>query len=350
MTVSVKGIRTLKEEPVYVKADGVPEGTRSAFDADGRYYPAQKHGDGVVIIADLERDAVKELTLSDRQTGAALSADISDRQGYLRIRFDEKIFASYVFSSELVKPYLGPVVSSHGESYTRLDLEAKEHPHHRSVFFGIGDVNGVDFWNEPADRGSQKHINFSDIICGAAFVRFTAGNVWLDSAGTPLIDERRTFTVYNQSENCRYIDTDIIFKASYGDVKFGATKEAGPLGIRINDAMRADTGNGRFVNSYGAENESECWGKSAHWCDYYGELKGKKYGIAVFDTETNERYPTAWHIRNYGLFAANNLFFKGGYGISKNDTAEYKYRICFHEDGFNAADKFVQYATNPYKL
>lgn len=83
-------------------------------------------------------------------------------------------------------------------------------------------------------------------------------------------------------------------------------RRPGPLGIRINEEMRADR-TGSFVNAYGARNEAECWGRPAPWCDYTGMVEGQKYGTAVFDHEDNERYPTAWHIRDYGLFAANNL-------------------------------------------
>jgi len=34
---------------------------------------------------------------------------------------------------------------------------------------------------------------------------------------------------------------------------------------------------------------------------------GKTVGIAVFDHPSNPRHPTTWHVRDYGLFAANPL-------------------------------------------
>ena len=337
-----KGYRPLTNEPIYIKSETVSENVKSAQDKNGKLYPAQLCGDGVVIIADIEKGG-NEFTFSDDQIGGGITLIMNDDEKRIDLKIGGKPFTSYVYSDEFVKPFLGEVYTPTGESYTRLDFETKEHPHHRSVFLGVGDVNGIDFWNEPADRGSQRHKGFRDIVCGTAFAKFTADNIWLSSDETPMIDESRTFTIYNQNEECRCIDVEITFTASYRDITFGATKEAGPLGIRMNELLRADKGTGHMINSYGAIGESECWGRSAHWCDYSGELNGKPYGIAVFDNEKNERYPTAWHIRDYGLFAANNLFFKGGFDIPKGETVTYKYRIWFHGDGFNTSERFIQY-------
>lgn len=343
--VAVKGYRTLNQEPIFIKCDNVPNEVKSAVNSNGKTYPAQKCDGGVVIIADLVKGD-NEFTLNDKSIDSGITIVMDDDEKHIDFKIGGKLFTSYVYNPEFVKPFLGPVFTSSGESYTRLDFDTKEHPHHRSVFLGVGDVNGIDFWNEPTDRGSQQHQGFDNIICGSAFARFTANNVWLNVDEKPMINESRTFTIYNQNEDCRYIDVEIKFTATYQDITFGATKEAGPLGIRMNETLRVDKGNGRMINSYGAIGENECWGRFAHWCDYSGKLNDKPYGIAVFDHEQNERYPTAWHIRDYGLFAPNNLFFKGGFDIPKGDSLTYKYRICFHEDNFNAADRFVQYVNN----
>ena len=341
MEVTFKGTRTLAGEPIFIKAADVPKDINSAVDNSGNKYPAQKYKDGVIIIADVERNIQKTFILSEENYGNGI--EIKKKKDAVDVYIGDKFFTSYVYSADFVKPYLGPIMTSFGESFTRLDFQATEHPHHRSIFLGVGDVNKIDFWNEPENRGGQEHYRFKRVASGSAYAEITAQNVWKNVKGTPLIDEERTFIIYNQSENCRYIDLTIKFTASYRNIKFGPTKEAGPLGIRVSEALRADKGTGRMVNSYGAENEGECWGRSANWCDYSGEIKGHKCGISVFDNESNERYPTSWHIRNYGLFAANNLFFKGGFDIPKGKSVTYKYRICFHEGDFCADDRFIQY-------
>lgn len=259
-----------------------------------------------------------------------------------------RLFTSYVFDPAIAKPYLGPIIMSNGQSVTRLDLTAKEHPHQRSIIIAVGDVsangmNNVDFWNEPENRGRERHTGFTSVTNGVNIASFTAANIWESADGVPMLDEKRTFTFYAQSPACRYIDIHCDFTASMGEVVFGATKEAGPLGIRMADALRVDHG-GHILNCYGAENEEECWGRCASWCSYYGSLDGLDCGVAVFDNEDNERYPTAWHSRNYGLFAANNLYFKGPLTIAAGETLTYKYRVAVFEGKCDFTSRFLNYA------
>ena len=256
-----------------------------------------------------------------------------------------KLFTSYVYDNKFAKPYLGPVYNKEGESYTRLDLLTKEHPHQRSVFLGIGDVNGIDFWNEPDNMGLQRHLGFENITQGPIFAAFTTENIWSDINENAIMREKRRITIYNQSEENRFLDLEFTFFADYGDISFGETKEAGPLGIRMNEALKVQNG-GIITNSYGAVNEEECWGRPAQWCDYSGKLNGNEYGLSVFDNPNNERFPTCWHVRDYGLFAANNFYFKGGLNINKGNKLTYKYRLCFHEGNVISADiseKYLSY-------
>ena len=343
MNVQIKAIRDMIEEPVFVKtAEPVSPRTVAAI-AGGKACPAQAIEGGVVIIATQEKGTT-EYTLVEGDVPAAVKLAQDDEKKRIDITIGDKLFTSYVYEEWLAKPYLGPMYTRDGQTYTRLDFETKEHPHHRSVFLAVGDVNGIDFWNEPADHGVEVPNGFENFEEGAAFAAFTAKNIWKSIDGVPQIDEKRRFTLYNQSEACRYLDIELTFTASYGDVVFGPTKEAGPLGIRMNEELRADKGTGTLKNCYGAVGEGECWGRSAQWCDYSGTLSGVPYGIAAFDDEKNERFPTAWHIRNYGLFAANNLYFKGGFTIKAGESLSYRFRVVFHEDNCAVADRYVLYA------
>ncbi len=345
MNITVKAIRDCKDEPLYIKTeDNIAENISCAIDKDGNIFPAQKAEGGVVVILTAKQNDNIELELSDKKVfdNIALNAD-SEK---LDILFSGKLFTSYQYLSEIKKPFLGPVYTKTGNTFTRPDLHHEEHPHQRSIFVGVGDVNGVDLWNEPENSGFLNKGAPENIICGSAFAEFEANNVWCDKNGNHLMDEKRKTTVYNQSEECRYIDLEITFTASYGDIVFGGTKEAGPLGIRVNEAIDVKHG-GYMKNSYGACGEEECWSKSAQWCVYGGKLDGEDCSIAVFDHENNERYPTCWHIRNYGLFAANNLFFKGGLTIKNKEQLTYQYRICFFNGKpSDVAERFLIYNLN----
>ncbi len=344
MKVTVDVIRNCKEEPLYIKAESIPENVTCAIDENGNVFPAQKTENGVIVILTSEKKESLELTLSDEKAFDNISFKQGDEK--LDILFDGKIFTSYQYPKDIKKPFLGPVYTKTGNTFTRPDLHHEEHPHQRSVFIGVGDVNGVDLWNEPENSGYLQKGTPKNVICGTAFASFEADNIWVDKDGKKLVDETRKTTFYNQSEACRYVDLEVMFKANYGDVVFGDTKEAGPLGVRVNEAIDVNHG-GYMKNSYGAVGEKECWSKSAQWCVYGGKLDGKDCAIAVFDNEDNERYPTCWHIRDYGLFAANNLYFRGSLTIKKDESLTYKFRICFfNNNAEDVKDRFLIYNLN----
>jgi hypothetical protein len=257
---------------------------------------------------------------------------VEENEKRLTITIGGSPVAGYCWDTALYKPYFGPLTDDDGNMFTRLDFTVKEHPHHRSIFVAVGDVNGVDLWNEPEDCGIIRTEKIENVISGAALTSFTVTNLWTDHSEKPLLHETTRYTMYNQSQSCRMLDMEITFTADCGKVEFGPTKEAGPLGIRMRDELRADKGTGVITNSRGGHGESECWSKEAEWCDYAGTIGEAFFGITAYDHKDNERYPTTWHVRDYGLFAANNLHFKGGLTIEEGKTLTYKYRILLRRE------------------
>src|SRR5213075_3511630 len=118
-------------------------------------------------------------------------------------------------------------------------------------------------------------------------------------------------------------------------------------------------GKGRIVLSTGVQSsgdgDDKAWGKRADWCDYYGPVDGRTVGIAIFDHPSNPRYPTWWHVRDYGLFAANPFglhdFEKkekgaGDMTVKAGDSVTFKYRFYIHpgdEKDANVAERFAEY-------
>ena len=129
--------------------------------------------------------------------------------------------------------------------------------------------------------------------------------------GKVTLTDERTFRVFARPNNERLFDFEITIKApADSEVVLGDTKE-GSMAIRLNETMRlkpnkenAGKPTGHIVNSEGVR-DGATWGKRAAWCDYYGPVEGKTVGVAIFDHPQNPRYPTWWHVRDYGLFAAN---------------------------------------------
>lgn len=353
-TAEIRITRDMFEEPVFVRpAQGTfPAGITAFRCEDGRVFPAQVKGDGAIVIVTGKKG--ETLTaVADCDAAFAPVATVHDEQAQkVAVKIGDDLFSEYVYGCKVgFKPYFGPVCDAKGNAFTRLDFTAEEHPHHRSVFVGIGSVNGIDCWNERPDGGHVVNREIKNIVTGPAYGSFDAVTVWQDTNGVDLVDETTTYTVYAQQDGCRYLDLKFVFTATYGDVTFGKTKEAGPLGIRMRDELRADKGTGVIENSYGGVSEAECWSKAANWVDYSGTVKdvdGRdlNMGITVFDNENNERYPACWHVRNYGLFAPNNFYFKGGFELKQGESIAYNYRVVFHKSAFSRTDtanRFINY-------
>ena len=107
-----------------------------------------------------------------------------------------------------------------------------------------------------------------------------------------------------QRRESRWIDFLIAITATNGPVTFGDTKE-GTFGMRVAESMRVEAKHGgRIVNSRG-QTDAAAWGKPAEWVDYHGPVDGQTLGIAILNHPASFRFPTGWHVRTYGLFAAN---------------------------------------------
>jgi hypothetical protein len=125
-----------------------------------------------------------------------------------------------------------------------------------------------------------------------------------------------------------------------GDVQFGDTKE-GSFAIRVADSMRVDAKKGgKIVNSENQTN-GEAWGHAARWVDYTGPVDGETVGIAVLSHPTSFVPIPRWHVRTYGLFAANPFGKKdfpnpdsseqGPLTLKKGDSITLRYRVILHK-------------------
>jgi len=137
------------------------------------------------------------------------------------------------------------------------------------------------------------------------------------------------------------------------------------MAIRLAETMRLDgkssedkSKHGHIVLSTGVRDD-ETWGKRADWCDYYGPVEGKTVGVAIFDHPQNPRHPTWWHVRDYGLFAANPFgkhdFEKledksaGVLTVPNGKSVTFRYRFYMHEGNekdAKVAEKYADYATS----
>jgi hypothetical protein len=278
---------------------------------------------------------------------AADEVKITQEEKTLNIEIGGKPWTKYYFAdgkgAEYVRPFFSPILAPDGENVTsdQLETNPKDHPHHRSLWVAHGDVNGADHWALKPDCPKQKHLKFTKIEASS----FEQELEWEDKAHAPLLKEVRTIRVFVFPDGARGVDVTSVFTPIHENVTFGDTKEAGLCSVR----MRKEISNtGVLTNAAGGTGEKECWGKPAAWCDISGKIGEKSYGIAVLDAPTNPKHPSTWHVRQYGLLAANIFALHeydkskpkgaGNFTIEKGSSATFKYRVVIHAGDAKSAD------------
>ncbi len=235
-------------------------------------------------------------------------------------------------------PYCWPVVGPNGAIVTRgypmkhSAGEARDHPHHQSLWFAHGNVNGHDFWHGaenrivPITRSSVKREGSNVVI--ESHYRWTA-------VDTPMLEEKRRVTLSATSRQ-RTLDFEIRLRPTSKAVRFGDTKE-GSFAMRLHPALRlkGEVAGGHARTSTGVTGPS-VWGKRASWIEYWGPIDGKPTSVALFDHPLNLRYPTWWHARTYGLVAANPFGIHdfeskpagtGDWVLDENSERVFRYRV-----------------------
>lgn len=262
------------------------------------------------------------------------------------IEIDGKPFSTYFFNDgdgvPFRRPFFSPVKAADGTEMTadQTALKATDHPHHRSVWIAHGDVNGADHWDlkKPDNAPKQNHMAFAKMNANG----FVEQLEWEDKEHKPMMKETRSFRFFGYPDGSRAMDV----KSDYAplvDVTFGSTKEAGLIAVRVVKELSKDA---NLSQSTGAKGMKACWGKQAKWGDISGEIGGKPYGVAIFDHPANPRYPTQWHIRDYGLMSPNPFGLHdydktvaahaGDLSVEKGKTVSFHFLVVFHPS--SAAD------------
>jgi hypothetical protein len=296
---------------------------------------------------------------------ASAQVKVTPEADRVRVEIDGKPFTDFILrGGEAMKPYLHPLRSASGKIVTRhfpmemVEGEPKDHPHQRGLWFAHDSVNGFDFWNNEANYTTaiRGRINVDKIASakgGKKTGSIAANMSWIDPHGVKLLDESRQMT-FHSDPTLRIIDFDITLTAAT-KVTFGDSKD-GTFGLRIAPVLQeaASAGHGSvsalphtgiMTNAEGMEHEKAVWGKPSNWMDYSGEIDGEKVGIAIFDHPENSRR-ARWHVRAYGLFAANPFGLgtftgdksqNGGLALEPGGTLRFRYRVIIHPGDVKSA-------------
>jgi hypothetical protein len=304
----------------------------------------------------------------NQQNNIELKVNESEKK--VDVLFDGQLFTSYIYPDNIMKPVLWPVVSPEGNMLTRSypmvnkEGDRTDHPHHVGVWLNYGDVNGLDFWNNseaiPPERkenyGEIEHVSIVKAEGGKNKADLVTTSDWLTPDDEKLLDETTSFVFRKEDEGIRIIDRETTLKAVVDEVKFTDNKE-GMFAIRVARELELPSnsptklmdahGNvtevkemdnskvkGNYRSSEGIEG-GEVWGTRARWMKLSSEINGEKVSLVIIDHPSNVGYPTYWHARGYGLFAANTLgqkIFSDGenelnFSLNEGESTTFKYRL-----------------------
>jgi len=255
----------------------------------------------------------------DKATGVTIRS-VTD---HVDFEIAGKLVGRYQIGPKTAKPYLWPLFAPGALAVTRAWPMAAtppggstDHLHHKSAWFCHGDVipegielkqrvrgvKGVDFWSEAKGHGRIVCTEVQRPVTGPDHAHVVTKNEWQTADGTKILDESRILHLYDLGKAWLFV-FEIDLYASVAPITFGDTKE-GSFGVRVSDAIVAGKGKGKIENADGKMAEKECWGRQSAWCDYSGPIDHQTVGITMYDDPKNS-FRAAWHVRGYGLMAAN---------------------------------------------
>lgn len=315
--------------------------------------------------------AINGFYTSLAQTKQPVKVIRSAKENKVNIFIGGKLFTSFLYPDSLEKPVLFPVHAANGTIVTRgfpltpQPKDPNDHPHHIGIWFNFENVNGLDFWNNsyaiPKEKkqlyGWIKTDHILETSGGAKGILSYHAN-WVNQHNDVLLEETTRFE-FSGTLHQRIIDRHTILKANT-DLLFADAKD-GLLGIRLAHALQIptnkdqlfkdDKGNetivkggsdiiasGNYLSSEGILGDS-VWSTRGRWCKVYGKMGKDSISVVIIDHPANPNYPTFWHARGYGLFAANPLgekIFTNGRSVKnlslkKGETVSFNYRIIIDE-------------------
>ena len=294
----------------------------------------------------------------------------NENSKHVDVLVDGQPFTSYIWPDTLKKPVLFPLHSAGGTIVTRgFPLEPRpgertDHPHHVGLWFNYESVNGVDFWNnstaQPAERqakmGAIVHRRILKTSNGADRGELQVEMDWIMPDGQPILRETAEF-IFRTGPNLRIVDRISTLTALDKPVVFKDTKD-GLIGLRVRreleqpsteastyvdasgkpttvKAMNTNGVTGLYRSSEGKTGDA-VWGTRGRWAMLAGKVQEKNVALVILDHPQNAGFPTYWHARGYGLFAANPLgqeiFSKGkeklNFSIQPKQSATFRFRLA----------------------
>jgi hypothetical protein len=291
----------------------------------------------------------------------------------IEVLFNDTLLTCYNYSDSIMKPVLFPISTRSGITVTRgyplapREGERIDHPHHIGLWLNYESVNGLDFWNNSTAIPYDKRAHYGSVVHDGIVKTEPGKNKATLEVTARWVDHRRTIllretTVYKFSVagNNFIIDRTTTLNPMEVDVSMKDIKD-GLLGLRVArelehpssepevfvdskgqttavPVINNDGVSGEYLSSEGKRG-NDVWGTRGRWVSLRGIMDDEHVSITIIDHPQNPGYPTYWHARGYGLFAANPLgqeiFSKGkeklNFNIKKGESATFRYRVVIHQ-------------------
>jgi hypothetical protein len=261
------------------------------------------------------------------------------------------LFFTYVYQSEVRKPFFFPVRGPSGDLLTRMGHPhdpTGSHRHHRSLWIAHGDIGGVDCWHDwRTGTGAIVHRRFSDREQGPVCARLVEELEWQSAAGQALLSECRTLTACGAPGADRLLDLAMEFTAAR-DLVIGESR-FGFLAFRVAEPMTPYDGGGVVRSAEGLFNDLLCL-QPSRWADFSGTVgPGRWAGIAILDHPDNPGSPTPFYCRNDGWLGAACTG-NAAMALEEGEHLMLRYRLLIH-DGAGDAERleaaYQQYVSPP---
>ena len=307
----------------------------------------------------------------------------------VEVRYDGKLLTAYCYFDSTEKPVLFPMKTLSGVTITRgypvapRPGERTDHPHHLGLWMNYESVNGLDFWNNSTAIAPERKPKYGSIrhqkILASKSKKDEASlktmSHWVNPQGDVLLEET-TFFVFTKQDNNFIIDRISTLEAKAPEVLFKDVKD-GMIAIRVARQLEMPSKEGgKFVDAHGEITEvppsgsdqvsglyvneegikgDDAWGKRSRWATLNGNIGNEAISVAIIDHPKNPGYPTYWHARGYGLFAANPLgqkAFSGGkeelnLTLKQGEKAVFRYRIIVHS-GSTLAETEIKHQADDF--
>lgn len=202
----------------------------------------------------------------------------------------------------LMRPCVHPLYTPAGFPLT--EMGAHNFPHHKGVWIGHAQVNGVNFFHDLVDAGWIVPVRIS-ADADADSARIDLDLEWRDRRGTVIATELRSHAVRRVGP-AHLLDMISTLHASHGALELGVDNHAW-AGCRLIDALDQDDG-GSMRDSEGRQGADAINGHPVRWVDVSGAIGGQACGAALMANPASAPVPT--FARFYGTSLLNPTMYE----------------------------------------